>query len=121
MRSSSVERRLDNHQRYRGLREVGYVLALYFLYLSTKIRSTRASEEALENARKLVEWERNAGWLVEEAIQDFVIGSPQVAIIVNLLYALPHFLAVLGFLWWAYRYRPGSYPLYRNIFHLRPY
>jgi hypothetical protein len=118
MLASSLQSFLRTVQTRRGLREVGFVIALYLVYLLTRIRSTRAVDEALNNARDLVEWERSSGWLVEQAAQQFVIGPAAVAVIFNLLYALPHFLAVLGFLWWVYRHRPTAYPFARNVFYL---
>ncbi len=102
----------------RGLRQIVYLIALYLVYLSTRFRSTNAVDEALRNARDLAEWERGFGWLVEKAAQQLITGSAALAVIFNLLYALPHFLAVLGFLWWAYHHRPAAYPFARNVFYL---
>ncbi len=115
---SSLQSSLRTVRRRRGLREVGYVIALYLVYLTTRFRSTRAVDEALQNARDLVEWERSTGWLVEQVAQQLIIGSAAVAVVFNLLYTLPHFLAVLGFLWWVYHRRPTAYPFARNVFYL---
>lgn len=107
---------LKHHRR--GLVELCLPVALYLVYLSTRIRSTRAVDDALTNARNLVAWERDAGWLIERRAQELIIGHAPIAVAMNLLYVIPHFLAVLGFLWWAYRYRPMSYPFARNLFLL---
>ena len=101
-----------------GLRQVVYPVILYLVYLSTRFRSTGAVDEALRNARDVAEWERGAGWLIEKAAQQLITGSAALAVIFNLLYVIPHFLAVLGFLWWAYRHRPAAYPFARNVFYL---
>ncbi len=45
MLASSLQSSLRTVQKRRGLREVGYVVVLYFIYLSTRLRSTRASDE----------------------------------------------------------------------------
>ena len=102
----------------RGLRQILYPVALYLIYVTTRFRSTGAEDEALRNARYLVEWERDAGWLVEKAAQDSMASSVPLAVVFNLLYVIPHFLAVLGFLWWAYHRRPAAYPFARNVFYL---
>ncbi len=115
---SWIRSSLGSVKRRRGLREVGYVLTLYLVYLTTRFRSTGAVEEALRNARDVAEWERGSGWLVEKAAQELITGSAAVAVVFNLLYAIPHFLAVLGFLWWVYHRRPAAYPFARNVFHL---
>ena len=102
----------------RGLRQILYPVVLYLIYLTTRFRSTGAEDEALQNARHLVEWERDAGWLIEKPAQELMASSVALAIVFNLLYVIPHFLAVLGFLWWAYHRRPAAYPFARNVFYL---
>ena len=110
--------RLANSARSRksGLREFGFLAGLYLIYLLTRIRSVGAVDEALRNARDLADWERRSGWLVERAAQELITGHAAVAVLFNLLYLVPHFLAVLGFLWWAYHRRPTAFPFARNLF-----
>ena len=100
--------------RRRGLLEAFYVLGVYFIYLTTRVRSTRAGEEALFNARRVIEWERASGLLVEREWQSLVIHSPVLSMAFNLVYVLPHFPMILGLVWWTYRYRPSAYQLVRN-------
>ncbi len=118
MRSGPFRSPLSWIAKRRGPRQVVYLVVLYLVYLSTRIHSTGAVDEALRNARDVAEWERGSGWLVEKTAQELVTGSAALAVTFNLLYVLPHFLAVLGFLWWAYHHRPAAYPFARNVFYL---
>jgi PAP2 superfamily len=93
------------------------ILAVYLVY--TAIRNTFGSatvgpEHAFNNARHVIDFERDLGMFVEEGFQDVFIGHKLFLQFWNVFYGTFHFLVTIFALIWTYRRFPERYPLWRN-------
>ena len=97
--------------------EVLYVAAFY---AATSIRNrfgseTVSPETAYENARLMIDIEKEPHLYFEEALQDLFPGNPAFMRFWNIFYGFFHF-AVTGFTAiWLYIRDPESYPKWRNV------
>jgi hypothetical protein len=110
-------------------REVLYALAFYLVYsyIRNHFGSAAVSpDEALANARKVIDVERFLGLYHEPTIQGWFVhatgnglafgfaGARALMQLWNVLYGTLHFVVTAGALVWLYRRFGSDYPLWRN-------
>ena len=103
--------------RLRWWAEVVAILAMYVIYSGIRNKfgsATVGPEHAFNNARKIIDLERNLGLYFEEDLQDALLGHKWFLQFWNVFYGTFHFW-VTGFaLIFAYRRRPHVYSFWRN-------
>jgi len=103
--------------RLRWWAEVVAILAMYIIYSGIRNKfgsATVGPEHAYNNARRIIDLERNLGLFFEENLQDAFLGHKWFLQFWNVFYGTFHFW-VTGFaLIYAYRRRPHTYSFWRN-------
>jgi len=103
--------------RLRWWREVLYVAAFYAVYSWIRNRfgsETVSPDVAFDNARLMIDVEKELHLYFEEALQDYFLGNPAFMRFWNIFYGFFHF-AVTGFaMIWLYIRDPEGYPKWRN-------
>jgi hypothetical protein len=103
--------------RLRWWKEVVYIVVFYAVYSFIRNRGgdfEAMRDQAFENAKDIIRWERMLGSYHEETIQDWFLGSRWFIQAWNLFYGTFHFVVTAGALIWCFRRRPDRYPLWRN-------
>src|SRR6266516_3005032 len=91
------------------LREVLLLGSMYVVYSLGRMYAARHSASALDNAHRLVGWERSLGLPSEAALQHSFLHHPHLVQAANTFYATVHFpLTALVLIWLSVR-RPATY------------
>ncbi len=93
-------------RRLAWLYEVALILFGYAVYSYIRNLVTAREGEAVERARRLVDWEKALGIYHERALNHFVAGHHWLAYISNYYYATMHFGVTIGVGIWIYRCHP---------------
>jgi hypothetical protein len=118
------------HLGLRWWREALYVAVFYLVYSAIRNQFGSVSvspEEALENARTVIDLQESLGLFIEEDIQDFFVGRdaegnidfrfPGAGLFLtfwNIFYGTLHFILTAGALVWLFRRFPDDYAHWRN-------
>jgi PAP2 superfamily len=71
---------------------------------------------ALDHARRIAAWERDAGLAWEAPVQDAFLRIPALVLALNAFYLAAHFLVTGLFFVWLYRRSRTGFRLFRNAF-----
>ena len=71
---------------------------------------------ALDHARRIATWERDAGFAWEAPLQHTLLSLPVLVVALNAFYLVAHFFVTGGFFVWLYRRRRAGFELVRNAF-----
>jgi len=101
-------------RRVRFLKEAALILGAYFAYFGVRAISEGSSSIALQNARLLIELEKNVGIFVEPSIQGVLLSSEAFMDIMNWIYIWGHWPVIGAVAIWLFARKPGAYRTYRN-------
>jgi hypothetical protein len=96
-------------------REIALAYAFYFLYSRVRGKGRGAALDALENARRLIEWERTLGMYHEHSFQQLVLTNEAWIFILNNFYGTAHFVVTPAVIVFLFRRHPASYRMWRNV------
>jgi hypothetical protein len=115
----SVPRRSIRLSAVSGLgREIALIAVSMALYTLVRILVRGQSEQAVSNARGLMDLERDLGILWELDIQNAVMSQGLLAELFNFVYLYGHLPLIGVFAVWMYTRAPARYLLLRNAFLL---
>ncbi len=119
----------DTHPKRRWWREILFAVAFYAAYTFIRNRfgsSAVSPDEALANARRIIDIEQFMDLYHEETIQSWFVASAGGGVtyafagarvllqLFNILYGTLHFIVTAGVLVWLYRHVGHDYPRWRN-------
>jgi hypothetical protein len=96
-------------------REILMAYGFYFAYSRVRGKGRAAGLDALENARRLIEWERTLGMYHEHSFQQLVLTNDTMIFVLNNFYGTAHFVVTPAVAVYLFRKHPASYRLWRNI------
>ncbi|MGI5181453.1 phosphatase PAP2 family protein [Dactylosporangium sp. CA-152071] len=95
-------------------RQVGIVTAAVAAYFGVRGATEAATDQALANAAKVVDFEKSVGLFHESWLQSTLAGSPAVATFFNWIYIYGHWPVIVATLIWLARTNPAIYYRTRN-------
>ncbi|MEV0563965.1 phosphatase PAP2 family protein [Dactylosporangium sp. NPDC050588] len=95
-------------------RQVGIVTAAVAAYFGVRGATEAATDQALANAAKVVDFEKSVGLFHESWLQSTFAGSPAVATFFNWIYIYGHWPVIVATLIWLARTNPAIYYRTRN-------
>ena len=96
------------------MREIALAAVAALTYFGVRNLTVGAADEALANARRLAELERDVGVAWEAALQGAVVGSDTLTTLFNWIYIWGHWPVIVTAGVLLYRLRPERYLLLRN-------
>ncbi len=99
-----------------ALFQAALVLGAVVAYEAARVELRPDWPLALDHARRVASWERDAGLDWEASIQDAILRVPAFAVALNAFYLLAHFLGTGVFFVWLYRRDRAGFRLLRNAF-----
>lgn len=100
----------------RALRELALMAGLFVLYRQIRFFTRDDTDAALDNADRIVAWERQAGVFNERAVQRAALHVQPVIDVLDHYYVLVHFPLTFTFLGWVWWRRRETYAAIRNWF-----
>lgn len=104
----------DAARRRRWLREVALLVLLYAGYSAARLLGGATMASATAHGRDLLAVERLLHVDIEGPANAALAAVPPLAIAASYWYSVLHYIVTPAVLVWAYRRRPGHYPLLRN-------
>ena len=101
-------------RRVRFLREAAIILGAYFAYFGVRAISEGSASIAHENAKLIIELERNVGLFFEPSFQGMLLSSEAFVDIVNWIYIWGHWPVIGVVAIWLFARKPSAYRTYRN-------
>lgn len=99
-----------------GLREIAIIVTVFMLYRISSGSLDHGLEIARQNAYQIVDLERSLGIFVEQDIQSFFMDNAFLTHVVDTLYTILYYPALILFAIWAFAYHREQYVTVRNIF-----
>ena len=103
----------DGHHLYWWI-EIIAILAFYMIYSAIRNANEGGYDNALTNARALIDWQQALGINHEEALQDWALHFRPLIIAMNYVYGSLHFVVTAGAGIFLFRRWSNDYPLWRN-------
>lgn len=100
----------------KGLREVAIIGAVFILYRISSGSLDHSLEVARQNAYHIVDLEKSLGIFIEQDIQSFFMDNAVLTRIVDTIYTIFYYPALILFAIWAFTYHRQEYFTVRNIF-----
>lgn len=94
--------------------EIAAVVTFYFVYSAIRNANQGSTTEAFENARRIIDLQRNLGFYVEETLQDWALHFKPLVIACNYFYGSLHFVVTIGAALFLYHRFSDDYPRFRN-------
>ena len=104
----------DRAGRRRWLREVALLALLYVGYSAARLVGHATMTSAVAHARDLLSVERVLHIDIEAPANAALAAVPVLAVAASYWYSALHYVVTPAVLVWAYRRRPGHYPVLRN-------
>jgi hypothetical protein len=105
------------HRRARAIIvEFAVMMAVFMLYRSGRMFTRDATDQAMGNAGRVIDFERALGIFNERAVQGWALGSDVVVDFLNRYYVAVHFPLTIAFLVWAYIRHQNAYRFIRTWF-----
>ncbi|MFN2468896.1 MAG: phosphatase PAP2 family protein [Gaiellaceae bacterium] len=101
-------------ERRQGLAQVALFVAAVQVYEALRRVLDPDWAAAVENARRIGELERLAGFGVERGLQRAFLEAPHLVQVLNVFYLAGHFAFTGAFFIWLYRASPGRFRLFRD-------
>jgi len=99
----------------RGIKELVLVGAVFLCYrISSGILPDR-EVLAFQNAYDIIDIERSLGLFVEQDFQSFFLDNAFLIHVVNTIYTILYYPALIIFAIWAFRYHRNQYYIVRNV------
>ena len=95
--------------------EILLVVTVYEGYKWARLLTRSQYAAGLRNAHRVAGWERSVGLLIEDNLQRFALGSPELIWFLNRYYAYVHFSATVAFLIWLYARHGDVYGRVRRV------
>lgn len=99
----------------RFLLELGLIVGLVAGYRYVRYLAKDAGEPAIDNARRILEFERSIGADIEGGIQDLALQSQGFMEFINNYYVTSHFAVTVSVMFWIYLRRPFVYARLRWV------
>lgn len=100
----------------RAVRELALMAGLFVLYRQIRFFTRDDTAAALDNADRIVAWERRVGVFNERAVQRAALDVQPVIDVLDHYYVLVHFPLTFTFLGWVWWRRRETYAAIRNWF-----
>ena len=97
-------------------RELAIVLALIGMYFGVRGVTESGVDEAVANAQRVMELERELGIWWEPELQARIIGSDAAVAVLNWIYIYGHWPVIALVAAWLVTRHPAEFPVYRNAF-----
>ena len=105
------------HRRARAIIvEFAVMMAVFMLYRSGRMFTRDATDQAMGNAGRVIDFERALGIFNERAVQGWALSSSAVVDFLNRYYVAVHFPITIAFLVWAYIRHQNAYRFIRTWF-----
>lgn len=114
-RGAGLLRRLRTPRRPRLWFEILLIAVSYWTYSLVRNAVPEQKSEALRNADRLWDLERQLGLAFEQSVNHAVNSVTWLVVGMNYYYATLHFAVTLGVLVWLYRSHPGRYAATRLV------
>lgn len=98
-----------------GLKELAVVGALFICYRISSGILPHAAVLAFQNAYDIIDLERSLGLFVEQDFQSFFLGNAFLIHLVNTIYTILYYPALIIFAIWAFKYHRQQYFTVRNV------
>ena len=92
------------------------MMAVFMLYRSGRMFTRDATDQAMANAGRVIDFERALGIFNERAVQGWALSSDAVVDFLNRYYVAVHFPLTIAFLVWAYIRHQNAYRFIRTWF-----
>jgi hypothetical protein len=102
-----------------GRRLVGELFlmsAVFVVYRQIRFLTRNDTDAAMENAERVVDFERSLSVFSERSVQDLVMHSHTLVAFLNRYYVTVHFPLTIAFLIWVFWRHHGAYRRIRNCF-----
>jgi PAP2 superfamily protein len=102
-----------------GRRLVGELLmmgAVFAIYRQIRFLTRNDTDSAMDNAQRVVDFERSFHFFSERSVQDLVMHSHTVVAFLNRYYVTVHFPFTVAFLLWVFFRHHDAYRKIRNTF-----
>jgi PAP2 superfamily len=103
----------DGHHLY-WWAEVAAIIIFYLVYSAIRNANEGGTADAFDNARQVIDWQRNLGIYHEEALQDWALHFKPLVVLMNYFYGSLHFVVTVGVGVYLFRRSSDDYPLWRN-------
>jgi len=103
----------DGHHIYWWV-EIIAILAFYMIYSAIRNANEGGYDDALANARALIDWQQALGINHEERLQDWALHFRPLVIAMNYEYGSLHFIVTGGAGIYLFQRWSNDYPLWRN-------
>ncbi|MEO5842234.1 MAG: phosphatase PAP2 family protein [Acidimicrobiales bacterium] len=100
--------------RLRPLREIALIVAVFFGYRQIRYLTRNDTEQAVENARRVVDLERHGHFFSERGLQNLVLHSDAVVGFLNRYYVFVHFPLTALFVAWVLTRHQSRYRMLRT-------
>ena len=104
----------SRHDLRNALAQVGALVAAFVAYFGARGLSEADPSKAIEHAQAVVEFEKRLGMHGEAALQELVLGHPNVIDVLNWIYIWGHWPVIIGVLLWLLNNHPEPYRVLRN-------
>ncbi|MDG2112236.1 MAG: phosphatase PAP2 family protein, partial [Actinomycetota bacterium] len=94
--------------------QVALVTVAAVLYFAVRYVTTGSRGAAVENARRILDFEALLGLDIEQSVQAAVVGSKAVVTASNWIYMWAHWPVIVGTIVWLYFRTPAEYARFRN-------
>jgi len=105
---------VGRRRRRRFLGEAALILGAYAVYFAVRSITEGSISVARENARLLIDLERQVGLLVEPSVQQVLLSSDVLVDVANWIYVWGHWPVIGVVAIWLFNKRPSAYRTYRN-------
>jgi len=114
-----MERSEPSRSRHLGRRLVGELLmmgAVFAIYRQIRFLTRNDTDAAMDNAERVVDFERQFHFFSERTVQDVVMHSHTLVTFLNRYYVTVHFPLTVAFLLWVFFRHHAAYHRIRNTF-----
>lgn len=101
-----------------ALKEVAIIGAIFLTYRISSGILNHGFDQASQNTYDIVNLEKSLGIFLESDFQSFFINSAVLTNLINIIYTIFYYPALITFTIWAFIYHRQQYFLVRNVFLL---
>ena len=99
-----------------GLKEIAILGFVFGIYRLVSANLTHDEIPAFLNSYRILLFEKDLGLFVEQDFQSFFLGSELLTQLVNIIYTIFYYPALILFGIWAYKCHREQYTVVRNVF-----
>lgn len=109
-----VARAVESRRIYRDVSEIALVALAFLLYFIVRGQVHDDYNAALDNARRIIDWERDLGIYWEPRLQDWTIGHRALVEVMNFIYFWLDFPLIVALGFWFYFTQRHTYTVVRD-------